>query len=929
MAIRCPYCEHPMELTGIKPGRFHPRCTNCKEKFELVIADDPAASPRVKRIVAPNLAATQAPAASVTAPPKQNSPRNPADTSAGQRAVPKKDDRDSRAQVTSVSPNVAGGSPQVTSVSPQLDRSLYFTQVKPDLKYDDLHGRLGGYDILQKLGQGGMGSVYLARQVSLDRNVAVKTLSPTLAEDPQFVARFTREAYAAAQLNHHNVVQIHDIGQDKGTNFFSMELVDGTTLASVVEREGRLDPINAVTYILQAARGLKFAHDHGLIHRDVKPDNLLLNKEGVVKVADLGLVKRAGAANDLTLAQGIGTPEGAAPGATQLNSSMGTPAYMSPEQVRDAGKVDHRADIYSLGCTLYDLVTGRPPFSGKTAMEVMTKHQKEPITPPEKIVTNLPKRLSEIIQKMTAKTPEARYQSMTQVVKDLEDFLGIEHGGNIRGSQDHISIVTFAVEKFNSSSFAGLRRNLLLAFLVVVLLGLGIGIATVTPWLIGGSLAVGIVTPLAYQLTVGVRQKTTLFVRARQWLLSLRLSDYLTALGAAIVALLALYLLGQLGLWIGVAAAAIGLGILFHFGVDQVVAAERESPLLEVERLIREMRVKGVDEDGIRGFIAKFSGNRWEEFYEALFGYDEKMKARRLYGKGERGKDRKRYAIWRDWIIARIDRRLEERKLDRERALLAKIEKKAFEAKGLQANAAARQGNLAAGAVVTGARNIRKQSESMRLSETLAPTAAPSFTKLDWIDSEAPHASESLEGWERQGYLRRRFGGPLDILLGRRFRFLLAAIILLGAAKWVQINGVEAVGGEFSNITKSIAQTPQEIKDKINTAIDKGAIPKPGTNAPTTQEAAGLKPLQIKGVPQSICDAVGSWNGVLAGVLLLLSVVIYGHAMSVGVILGAAVILFANRYSLPVIGEIRQWMSAAAGGVIALGAMLFLRESED
>lgn len=928
MTIACPYCQHQMELTGIKPGKFQPRCTNCKEPFELTISPDANIPPRVKRIVAVSVAP------GATAPPKQNAPH-----AANPPRAASQESRQPRATV--VTPPAEHDSRAQATQAPQpLDRSLYFTQVKPRIAYDDLHGRLGGYDLLQKLGQGGMGSVYLARQLSLDRNVALKTLSPTLAEDPQFVARFTREAYAAAQLSHHNVVQIHDIGQDRGTNFFSMELVEGQNLASVVEKEGRLDPMTAVMYILQAARGLKFAHDHGLIHRDVKPENLLLNKEGVVKVADLGLVKRANAV-DVTHAPGA-SPSAAA-GATQMNVSMGTPAYMSPEQVRDAGKVDHRADIYSLGCTLYDLVTGRPPFSGKTAVEVMTKHQTQAIVPPEKIVTNLPKRLSQVIQKMTAKEPAARYQSMGEVVKELEDFLGLEHGSGggyagVRGSQDHIAIVATAVEKFNNAGFASLRRNLILAFFVVMLIGFGIGCLTLTPWLIGSSLAFAIITPLAYQLTIGLRQKTTLFLRVRQWLLSLRVSDYLTAIGGLLIGVLLLYVLGQLGLWLGVAAGAVVLGIAFHLGVDNVLAAEREGPLQDVDKLIRELRLKGVDEDGIRGFIAKFSGNRWEEFYEALFGYDEKITARRLYGKGDRGRDRKRFGIWRDWIIASIDRRLEERKIERERALLAKLEREAFAAKGLEEHAAAKQANLAAGAVVTGAKNIKKQSEAYRLAETVVPTqAAPvTFTKLDWVDSEAPHVSESLEGWERQGYLRRRFGGPLDILLGRRVRFLLAALILLGAAQWVRINGSEALGKSFSDVTKTLTEAPTQIKEKLETAIEKGSTVKPNGQAPVvatqptpSEEESDLRRLEIRGVPQWITDAVGSPSGLLAGCLLLLSVLAYGHAMSIGVMLGAAIILFGNQYSIPVIGPVQVWMSAAAGSTIALFSLLFLRESID
>ncbi len=150
---------------------------------------------------------------------------------------------------------------------------------------------LGGYRILKELGRGAMGAVYLARQLSLDRQVALKVIQAQWAGQPTFVARFMREAYAAAQLTHHNVVQIYDLSSSGQTNFFSMEFVEGRSLAEVVDKQGRLPPAEAIGYVIQAARGLEFAHRHGMIHRDVKPANLLLNDQGIVKVADLGLVK--------------------------------------------------------------------------------------------------------------------------------------------------------------------------------------------------------------------------------------------------------------------------------------------------------------------------------------------------------------------------------------------------------------------------------------------------------------------------------------------------------------------------------------------------------------------------------------------------------------------------------------------------------------
>jgi len=219
---------------------------------------------------------------------------------------------------------------------------------------DDIPERLGGYEVLKVLGKGGMGAVLLGRQVSLDRKVALKVMHPRIAKNPGFVARFTREAYAAAQLTHHNVIQIYDIGEERGQHFFSMEFVPGQSLMDLVKKDGKLAPEAAVGYILQAARGLRYGHNQGMVHRDIKPDNLMLNTEGIVKVADLGLVKLP--SGDLPQQAGALPPsDDDTEGNTELTrvgAAMGTPAYMPPEQARNSAAVDQRADIYSLGCTL-------------------------------------------------------------------------------------------------------------------------------------------------------------------------------------------------------------------------------------------------------------------------------------------------------------------------------------------------------------------------------------------------------------------------------------------------------------------------------------------------------------------------------------------------------------------------------------------------
>jgi len=287
-----------------------------------------------------------------------------------------------------------------------------------------LHHVLNGYRLDKELGRGAMGAVYLARQLSLDRNVALKIIQARWAADPSFIARFTREAYAAAQLTHHNVVQVYDLGEDHDTNFFSMEFVNGQNLGEIIKQRGKIPPKEAVGYILQAARGLAFAHAHGLIHRDIKPDNLMLNGQGLVKVADLGLVKHIGAADEEAhLPADSKLLAASKAGATVASAAMGTPAYMPPEQAEDAASVDQRADIYALGCTLYALLTGRPPFQGTTAAEVLTKHKNEPIERPDAVVTGIASELADINLRMMAKRPEDRYSSMEQVVAALQAFL--------------------------------------------------------------------------------------------------------------------------------------------------------------------------------------------------------------------------------------------------------------------------------------------------------------------------------------------------------------------------------------------------------------------------------------------------------------------------------------------------------------------------
>lgn len=277
-------------------------------------------------------------------------------------------------------------------------------ELKFRTKERDLSGaQLGGYKLVRKIAEGGMGEVYEAVQLKLDRRVAVKLLSEELSREPEFLARFEREAKSAAALNHANVVQVYDYGCAEGQYYFVMELVDGVDLSMHVKEHGKLAVGDAFNYFEQAVVALKFAASHAIIHRDVKPANLMLTREGVVKVSDLGLAKKLTDDSDVTMT-GVG---------------MGSPHFLAPEQADDAAHVDHRADIYSLGVTLLFLLTGKRPYEGASNFSVVLAHANKPLPTGFDLGTPLPDEVEGFIKRMTAKLPEARYQSYDELLTDL------------------------------------------------------------------------------------------------------------------------------------------------------------------------------------------------------------------------------------------------------------------------------------------------------------------------------------------------------------------------------------------------------------------------------------------------------------------------------------------------------------------------------
>ena len=263
---------------------------------------------------------------------------------------------------------------------------------------------IADFIIRRAIGQGGMGTVYLSHQITLDRPAALKILAESYANNAEFVALFIKEARAAAKLNHPHIVQAYAVGEDDGLLYFAMENIDGETMKDVLEREGVIPVEQALNVIQQIAEALNYAWvEQKLIHCDIKPDNIMLTSTGRAKLADLGLARVTGDMSD-----------------ADDDEVMGTPQYISPEALTGA-PMDTRSDIYSLGATFYQFVTGRLAFDGATAAEIAKKHLTEPLIPPRSVNKDIPESVSRIIMKMMAKNPSMRYQDASELIDDLRN----------------------------------------------------------------------------------------------------------------------------------------------------------------------------------------------------------------------------------------------------------------------------------------------------------------------------------------------------------------------------------------------------------------------------------------------------------------------------------------------------------------------------
>lgn len=469
------------------------------------------------------------------------------------------------------------------------------------------------------------------------------------------------------------------------------------------------------------------------------------------------------------------------------------------------------------------------------------------------------------------------------------------------GSPEQIAIVTSAAERWAAAPYATVRKRALQAFGILVALLAAAGALAGSASTVVAAIAVGIVGTLAYQLIVGIRSHTPLLDRVLRWTRSAGLTDWLTVLGVALVLGIVVGVFGWIGVWIYASVFAILLAVAFHVLIDPVLAVQREGPLADVDRLVKSLRDAGVEDTAIRSFVARYAGRRWAELHEAVFGYD----AMRAQPVDSLDRSQRRGWSWRDAIIDAIDRSLAHR---------------AMPQPAVPEASAAATASVATSPVPAG---------------VTATTPMPTTVIVETPGK--PPIAESLEGWRRQSYLRRRYGGPIDLLLGRRMRFLLAALILIGAGLWVRQNSLATLAEDLramrSDAERGISRIETAGRQVAQPYIDPTS--QPATELAVTQPsdwvassyASSARPLRVRHVPTGVADAVGSWSGLAMGLLLLLSCLPRGHLMSIVVLGCAAYGLFGHLWPLPALGPPARWFTALVAILVALPSMFFLRDT--
>jgi serine/threonine protein kinase len=861
--IECPECRHVIRIVDRRPGRFHPRCPKCAAVFELVVP-----TREHEDVTVSSMAGTG---------PQISSEPDPPSLTPGEEETPVAE------------PGRRAGF-----------RPAWLPRGVPRI--------LGGYFLLRLLGHGPRGRAFLARPISLDAPAVLKVLAADRARDRVFRARHVREAFAAAQVRHPNLIAIREVDAHRGHHYAAVEWVGGPSLDEVLHASGKIEPGRAAVMILQAARGLRAAHRQGLWHRDVKPANLRIDSNGLVRVDDLGLEMTPSLASALeadATGKGASPLDAGAPASVaraageppaSLPAVVGTPSFMAPEQAGDPLAADGRADVYALGGTFYDLVTGRPPFPGETAIELIRGHAEDPLIPPGEFVPGLPRKISEVIQTMMGKRPDERYPSMDVVVDVLEGLLGLRTDAAAKALADAGESARQAAETLASSPARKLRNGVLLMAgaiwvvfsLFLIFVGLG-SVALVV-------FALGAMTALFVTASAELAHGSELSRLFRVAMLGSGLRTWIILGLLTIVVAALLWSLGGCLPWFLLICAG-GLAAGFHVSLERPLAAEREKTLGEVREIVRRLRRRGHDDERLREVIAG-QGSRWQRFLlEGLFGLDAVRAARSTRGGDSQSHVAIRLPSWRDATIDWLEKRIEARRDRRHLRILEAAEEGRLEAQGINLMTARRKARRIARALMLSAAEWR---DEMRLLAPYGGAAPRGFALTERLRRAAAAPEPVLEPHESHpGALRRRTDALGNVLFGRGLRLLLGTVLLAVLACWLDSRGIVT----WPQVRDQAGEIAATVGNAVSTA-DPALLRELKWNIPLDQSVL-REPVDFPWLPEGPWKGIQASNVIVAALILLASTIAGRKGVGLAALAAAAIALFGAQFGveLPVLSR--------------------------
>jgi len=695
---------------------------------------------------------------------------------------------------------------------------------------------IGGYRVGQRLASIRGGAAYEAWRKSTGRKLSLAIVKPRWATQPTFVSRFTREAFAAGLLDHPNLIPIRVVDVDRGFVFAGSDAMTGEPLSDPRAREG-FDRSARVAAILQAARGLRQAHERGVYHRDLSLAKIRVDSSGLVRLADLGV--------GLTPE----TPEG--PAAPPI-AVPGLPPTLAPEPVAP-GFV--RDDLLGLGRALHSLVGGD---RGDRAM---------------------PPGLTEVVRRLIGDGHEPGYPGAGAVVRALEAELGI--AGTFVPREADVTEFENAAQAFQTAPMANLRPLISAGFAAVIGIFAALTLLAHKPLNTLGVLAFGGIVGAATVAIRGYHRREPVIDRVRELLLGGSRSDLLTVAASLVLLGASLFATGLLGFWIFLTILAVGLAMARYYAIDRPIEQGRVDSIARGVALIRGLRRQAVAEDAIRRFACQQGGAHWEEFFEAIFGYEALRSARKRWGLDAAGRRRPRFVGWRAPIVDAIEARLEARQEARDRSLFEGIEERNLEARGINLLTARRRSRRIAEAIVTFARNYRRTDHD-----------APEVPLMDALNRVAHRPDDYLtttEAEEPAGppIWREILDALIRVLFGARTRFLLGGLFLAGCLLWMHQNALISA--------EEIQEAGRHVTiDREKAVTDAGEIGRKTLEKMKNVADARTetKSLEVLGLSPGVSQRIDGFGLGVAGLILILSSGFGGVRIAAFAIPGALVAAF-------------------------------------